>query len=380
MSDRKKILCIVPLPLPITGAATASEIVVNYLKGEHEVTVLAYQRGNLISGGFSLEQFVRIFVIVIRLLFLKKKFDAAYLVISSTFWGNMRDIFFLIVMGKDLRKKTVLHLHGANIDRYLKESPFWIKYLNRKLFREVKNAIVLGNFFNNIFEGYIDNSKIRIVENSFDPALLIPEGKLIQKFTSVEKVKIIFLSNLIKEKGYEILLDAFLALPDFISNKAELHFAGEFYSYEEKNLFLNKIGNHKNIFFHGSVAGKKKQELFWTAHIFCLPSFYRYEGQPISIIEAYASGCFVIITSNGGIIDIFGSGINGLFIDIDIDIDIDVDVFRERLNKQLDMLISDIEKYKDIAHFNFKEASKKYTQDIFCKKISHILIGRQQIL
>jgi len=44
------------------------------------------------------------------------------------------------------------------------------------------------------------------------------------------------------------------------------------------------------------------------------------------------------------------------------------------------MLISDIEKYKDIAHFNFKEASKKYTQDIFCKKISHILIGRQQIL
>jgi glycosyltransferase involved in cell wall biosynthesis len=36
-----------------------------------------------------------------------------------------------------------------------------------------------------------------------------------------------------------------------------------------------------------------------------------FEGQPISILEAYASGCVVLATGQEGIRDIFDNGVNG---------------------------------------------------------------------
>ena len=60
------------------------------------------------------------------------------------------------------------------------------------------------------------------------------------------------------------------------------------------------------------MTGEKKRRLFAEAHVFCLPTYYSYyEGQPISILEAYASGCVVITTDHGGICDIFKDKING---------------------------------------------------------------------
>jgi glycosyltransferase involved in cell wall biosynthesis len=63
--------------------------------------------------------------------------------------------------------------------------------------------------------------------------------------------------------------------------------------------------------YHGTVHGARKQELLREAHVFCLPTYYPYEGQPISILEAYASGCAVITTDHSGIFDIFADGVNG---------------------------------------------------------------------
>ena len=59
------------------------------------------------------------------------------------------------------------------------------------------------------------------------------------------------------------------------------------------------------------MQGKSKEELLAQAHVFCLPTYYSYEGQPISILEAYASGCAVLTTDHSGIFDIFTPGMNG---------------------------------------------------------------------
>jgi glycosyltransferase involved in cell wall biosynthesis len=53
------------------------------------------------------------------------------------------------------------------------------------------------------------------------------------------------------------------------------------------------------------VDGPGKKNLFSEAHIFCLPTYYPYEGQPIAILEAFASGCVVITTNHSGISDFF---------------------------------------------------------------------------
>lgn len=373
MTNKKSILCIVPLPPPITGAAGASETIVNYLKQYHEIVIIPYQRGNLISGKFSLKQLFKIVIIGIRLKLMKRKFDIIYLVISSNFWGNLRDLFLFIMLGHRLRNKTVIHLHGGNIDRYLNKAPPLIKHLNKKMLGDVKNAIVLGETFFHIFDGYIPGDKIKIVKNYFVPDLLISERNVSKKYNDIKKINILYLSNLIKEKGYEVLLDAFLSLPESVKGKATLHFAGEIYSAHEKEMFMAKIKNNTNIFYHGIVRQKKKRNLLWDSHIFCLPTFYKYEGQPISILEAYASGCIVLTTSYGGINDIFLNNTNGL--SIDADINTEIDILKEKLKETLEMLIMDVDKYKHIANFNIREASEKYTKEIFCNNIEQILLN-----
>jgi glycosyltransferase involved in cell wall biosynthesis len=379
MIKKGKILCMVPLSPPIQGPSVASEAIINHLKTHYEIIAIPLQKEKLISSKFFFKQFFNVLSIGIRLKFHKKDYDSVYIVISSTFWGNLRDMFLLIMLGNRLRRKVVLHLHGANIDNLLNKSSFWIKMLNKKLLSNINTAIVLGETFENIFDGYIPRANVKIVKNFFNSYLLINEERLHEKFHSIEKVNILFLSNLIKEKGYELMLDAFLSLPDDISNKAELHFGGTLCSSSQDNeIFLNKIKSRDNIFYHGLVTGEKKRELLWKAHIFCLPTFFKIEGQPISILEAYASGCIVLTTSNGGINDIFVNNANGLTLDVDINSK--DSLLKERMMKELGeklkIVITDICRFEHIAYFNCEEARHKYAEALYCKNMEKILTGK----
>ena len=47
--------------------------------------------------------------------------------------------------------------------------------------------------------------------------------------------------------------------------------------------------------------GKEKEMLYQAAHVFVLPTRYPVESQPITILEALASGCAVITTKVGEI-------------------------------------------------------------------------------
>ena len=72
----------------------------------------------------------------------------------------------------------------------------------------------------------------------------------------------------------------------------------------------------QNIEYLGNfIDGERKKELYLSSHIFCLPTYYPYEGQPISILEAYATGCVVITTPHGGIPDIFVDQKNGFLVE-----------------------------------------------------------------
>ena len=376
MNKGRAILCIVPLSPPVTGASYASETLINFLKQRHKVDVIPYQRGNLKSGNFSLRQLMRNLAIGVSLLFKRNSYDSVYLVNSSSLWGNKRDLFFLFMLGKGLRKKTVLHRHGSYFAARINTASLPVRFLNKKLFGDVKNAIVLGATLKDIFNGYVQDEKVKDVKNFFSPELLIPKERLHAKFNS-DKIKILFLSNLIKEKGCELLLDAFLALPEEVRRNAELHFAGECYSANEKEFFLSKIIDRKNIYYHGPVAGDTKKELFWNSHVFCLPTWLKFEGQPISIIEAYASGCIVVTTANGGINDIFNDNVNGVLLHVNFNANNDriQEELRKKLGNKLQYILTNIDANKDIALSNRQEAESQYTENLFCKNIEKILIG-----
>ena len=165
-------------------------------------------------------------------------------------------------------------------------------------------------------------------------------------------------------KGYLELFEAFELLSNEEKSKLNITFAGEFNSMDSQLFFLNKINKYKNLKFLGVVDGIEKINLFNNADIFCLPTYYAFEGQPISIIEAYASGCAVITTNHSGIKDIFTPGVNGLEVEI---------CNSNSLAEAIRYFINNPQMIKKYQMNNFTEATLKYTEIIHFNKLISII-------
>jgi glycosyltransferase involved in cell wall biosynthesis len=237
-------------------------------------------------------------------------------------------------------------------------------WANRWLFGDVKRAIVVGNSYRQVFKGFISQEKVVPVRNYVTDDLIIPRARLTKKMSGSGPKRILFLSNLIPEKGYLILLNAFLSLRrKNLLPGVELHFAGVFQSKEMERTFCQLIYGNSLIRYRGVVRGIMKRNLLWGSHVFCLPTMYRYEAQPLSILEAYAAGCTVLTTNIGGIKDVFKDRVNGLFIGRKKSI-------RERdVAKGLMWAFSSTAQLSRIARRNRSEVVKQYRLKRFCRAV-----------
>ena len=146
--------------------------------------------------------------------------------------------------------------------------------------------------------------------------------------------------------------------------RIEVDFAGQFENISHKASFTNKLKNNKNVKYHGVVSGIEKKNLLNNAHIFCLPSYYYIpEGQPVSILEAYASGCVVLTTNHGGIKDIFQTEVNGFEIE---------KRSSDSIMKILESIIINQSPLLDIALANRKLAENNFTKEVFSLSIAKL--------
>jgi len=319
MLNKLRILFIAPLPPPIDGQSKASEQALLALKADgHEIfTVNTYRRR-----GLSLSRFSRLYRILelprlfLRVLRGRRNVDAIYMSLSESFWGNIKDIAtYVFLLGK-LDKLTIHMLGGTSMGYILKRGSF-LSLLNRLFMNRMRGVIVEGRRGLKIFGEHFDEGRIKIVPNFFDEYLLVEDYKVHKKFNDEKPLQILYLSNMILEKGYLDLLDGFLSLPVEIRSKFRLKFVGGFPEASDKNLFLKRIKPESDVEYLGSfIDGEAKKTLYLSSQIFCLPTYYPFEGQPISILEAYATGCVVVTTQHGGIPDIFIEGENGFFVDL----------------------------------------------------------------
>ncbi|MBP1534677.1 MAG: glycosyltransferase, partial [Ruminococcus sp.] len=180
----------------------------------------------------------------------------------------------------------------------------------KKTLNEINGAIVLGDSLRYIYDGLVED--IYVVPNCVDDEYLL--GSLEEKNTS-EPYHILYLSNFIRTKGYEIVLRMAKQYKEHPGNK-KLHydFAGKFFSDEEKQFFTTYIKKNNLddvITYHGVVSGTEKKELLKTSTFFILPTNYPKEGQPISILEAMGNGAVILTTNHAGIPDVVVNKENG---------------------------------------------------------------------
>jgi glycosyltransferase involved in cell wall biosynthesis len=127
-----------------------------------------------------------------------------------------------------------------------------------------------------------------------------------------DRLRIVFLSNLMIEKGILELLEALEMLEEQnIDYQAKI--AGNI-EVANKKRFITIFKNLKFTEYLGVVNGEQKKELLEWSNVFVLPTYYKMEGQPISIIEAMATNNLIITTKLAGIMDIIQEK-NGYFVE-----------------------------------------------------------------
>lgn len=306
------VLFIAPLPPPTTGQSLACQALYDDLeKRGYRTLVVNMSKNTFRQGATSLGRVFQIAQAVWRAALLSRSASCVYFTPSESMAGNLKDLLIMSVLGRSLRS-TYLHLHGgAGMRVLLSDRHPWLRRLNAWFLRRVAGVIVLGERHVDIYNTLMPPERIHVVKNFAPDELFVGAAELAEKWVETGVLQVLFLSNLLPGKGYAELVQAIGCLPPDLGSRYRFSFAGGFESDTAKQSFLNAIQHMPNVSYHGTVHGAAKRELLRHAHLFCLPTYYPYEGQPISILEAYAAGCAVATTDHSGIFDIFTPAENG---------------------------------------------------------------------
>jgi glycosyltransferase involved in cell wall biosynthesis len=240
----------------------------------------------------------------------RKSCDVIYFTTSESFAGNLKDLLIYCACLGSLRR-MVIHLHGGAGMREIMRRRSLLRRLNAFFLARIGGAIVVGPRQVGIFAGVVPRDRLYVVPNFAEDLFFVDAATIDRKFARPQPLRILFLSNFLPGKGHWELLDAFFALDGNVKAAVAMDFAGKFESLREEREFLRRIERVPQLRYHGIVKGETKRRLLADAHVLCLPTYYAYEGQPISVLEGYASGCAVITTDHSGIGDIFSRGVNG---------------------------------------------------------------------
>ncbi len=308
-----KILFLAKLPPPYIGPTVANSIILNStLKNDFELihldtsdhrdltTLGIIDRTNIF---LAIKHYFQLFYYLI-----KHNPDLVYSPIGQTTISYFRDSGFVLI-SKLFRKKIICHLRGGNFKNWYDRSSLITKWYVRKIHPLIDAQIVLGENLRKIFNWLIPDSKIFVVPNG---------GSYSFNYTKKEneQVKILYLANLIKSKGFLDLLYSTEFLNDYY-DKLEVVFAGNWRDDKSKELFDEFVKAHTGlkVIITGQITGEKKFELLSSTDIFVFPTYYPNEGHPWVIIEAMAAGLPVITCDHAAISQSVKEGINGFIVE-----------------------------------------------------------------
>jgi glycosyltransferase involved in cell wall biosynthesis len=309
MNSKISILLIGPFPEPLSGVSIANQVVNEVLSEDSQFEVdlinTSYSIFDEEIGKFSFKK--AFFYLTLNLnIFKLFKHKIIYITPGQTFYGILKYGFF-IILGSVFRKELIIHVHGNHLGQEYKS----LNGIKRNIFyflvSRFRKGIVLSESLKHNLTPFIDQASIFCLPNFAQDYLYTQDKKLVN-----DELRIFYLSNLMKEKGIFCLLNALKNLEkNNIIYKAKI--AGNIdqkYSKEILNLFTEL----KNAEYIGVVNGDDKKNLLKWGNVFVLPTFYKMEGQPISILEAMATENLVVTTNHAGIPDIFKDKVNGYLV------------------------------------------------------------------
>jgi glycosyltransferase involved in cell wall biosynthesis len=201
----------------------------------------------------------------------------------------------------------IVQAHGSVMPTFQKTflKKLFDKLWGNNILKDASNLIALTETESEQYKlmGIFEN-KITIVPNGInllDYQKIPKKGEFRKKYNIKNNEKIIlYLGRIHKNKGIELLLDAFSIVLEN-DEKFRLVIVGPDDGFLDHIKELTKTLNlNKNVLFTGPIYENDKAEVYVDSDIFVTPS---YSGLPITFLESCAYGIPIITTSNGDKLD-----------------------------------------------------------------------------
>jgi glycosyltransferase involved in cell wall biosynthesis len=354
-----KIIIIGPFPKPISGVSLANQVVKEVLEKSGDFTVdsinTSYNVFEDAIGSFSFKKFI-FFLKMNFSVFKIFKNDIIYITPGQTFFGITKYTMF-ILLSSILQKEIIIHVHG----NYLGTQYLQLTGIKKRFFyflvSKFTKGIVLSASLKQNLTPFLKEKNIHVLYNFAQNYLIDNDLKVDNSI-----LKISYLSNLMEEKGIFLLLESLQEL-ESKNIYYEARIAGNIDTCLRDDI-LSKISKLKNTSYVGVVYDEDKKELLNWSNIFVLPTYYKMEGQPISILEALSTKNVIISTKHAGIEDIIEENKNGYLIE---------DKNSESITNKLVYLNENKSKILEISNYNKMYFAKNFTIEIFGKNIINII-------
>ncbi len=312
-----RVLLVGPLPRSRReGVSTAFRDLVDGLEPQGAQCVNTnWMRDIEHPGRFNLLRAFESLAVALRILLVAWRYRTVYLIVSTSRFGFIRDAL-AVIAARLSGRRIVAHLHGGGMRSFYLRSGRLLRCLIRAVYGQTDRVIVLGERLRGQFRFLRRPGQVVVVANGL-PADVQPVAEDRQLS---QPLRLLYLSNLTPSKGIADLVRAAGMLGRDMD--LELHVCGAFLgevdsggtsavndSFEKQvKRLVADSGIADRIHLHGTITGDAKNRLLADSHVFVLPTYYRWEGQPLSIIEAQASGLPVVTTDHRGIAETVNFG------------------------------------------------------------------------
>ncbi|CAH2215382.1 glycosyltransferase family 4 protein [Tepidibacter aestuarii] len=284
-------------------------------------------------------------------------------------------LYFLTALTRSLIKdKKILGVcHGTDL-RQLKSIDLKKNFIKDNI-RKLDTILALHNEQKEDIKEYfgIEESLIHVIGSGYDDSIFYCRGSFHEK----DYIRVIYAGKISYSKGLLPLIKAFSSL-NIPSDKIKLSLAGMGNGEEYEEILNIAKESSYTIEFLGSLKQEDLAEEFRKSDIFILPSFY--EGLPLVLIEALASGLYVITSEIPGIRQWVGEKINNSskirylplprLTNVDIPVEEDLPKFKSNIKKEIQNTIKYINENKyndnlDLTYLSWRELANRIEKILY---------------